>query len=73
MFTEDYYFLRTWRRTVDFSDSSGTTFKKNKEEAHIIKIEKKKKIKVVALTQNIITSGVLPPAVRKCKMDRVLL
>ena len=30
---------------VDFSDTSGTKFKKYKEEAHVIKIEKKKENK----------------------------
>ena len=35
MCTEDHYFSRTWRRTISFIESSGTTLKKNKRRRRI--------------------------------------
>ena len=69
-FTECCYFLRRWRRTFSISDSSGTSFKKSNEEAHIIKSEGKiEKENNSCCTQH----GVLPLAARKCRMNIVLV
>ena len=69
-FTECCYFLRRWRRTFSISDSSGTSFKKSNEEAHIIKSEGKiEKENNSCCTQH----GVLPLAARKCRMNMVLV